>query len=307
MPCFKPLHGFRSRFLSDKGLRPFVFNVAHGFADRPMVIPCGQCIGCRLERSRVWALRCVHEAKLYDDNAFITLTYDDSHIPDLGTLVKSDFQKFMKRLRQDAVRRGDQRKVRLFYCGEYGDRTGRPHYHACLFNFSFPDRVFLKETPAGEEIFESASLSALWPAGFATVGDVNFKSAAYTARYITGKATGPDSYDYYTVLDESGVRRKITPPYNNSSRRSGIGRGWYDLFKKDAYPSDFVILDGIKMRPPRAYDCYFEIDDPKLFRSIKRKRVLNAKRHSDNNTPERLAVREEVQRLKLLRLKRSVE
>lgn len=307
MACFHPLKGYRAKHLTRKGLRPIVFDRSQGFVDLPVVVPCGQCIGCRLERSRIWALRCHHESKLWDENCFITLTYDDDNLPDLGSLVKSDFQKFMKRFRQYLVRNGDLRKLRLFYCGEYGEKFGRPHFHAIIFNYDFADRELYRVTPAGEKLYTSELLSNVWQKGNCTVGDVSFKSAAYCARYVVQKVTGPESYAAYTRIDESGVTRKIVPPYNNSSRASGIGRGWYDRFRSDAYPSDFVVVDGVKMRPPRAYDCYYEIDDPNGFRRLKNNRRRRASKHAYNNTPERLTVREEVQLLRLERLKRELK
>ena len=120
-------------------------------------MPCGQCIGCRLERSRQWAIRCVHEASLWPDNCFVTLTFDDDNIISSGSLVKADFQKFMKRLRK---RFG--KGVRYFHCGEYGDLLGRPHHHACLFNFSFPDR-YLWSSSGGVNLYRSPTLEELWP------------------------------------------------------------------------------------------------------------------------------------------------
>ena len=115
MPCYHPLLGYRSRSLTEKGKRAVVFNPRDGYVDQPVQLPCGQCIGCRLERSRVWAVRCVHEASLHSDNCFITLTYDNSHLPSDGSLHKDHFQKFMKRLRKSVG------KVRFFHCDENCD------------------------------------------------------------------------------------------------------------------------------------------------------------------------------------------
>ena len=128
MPCFCPLEGWRSKDRSSTGKRKIVFNPRDALRDMPVTVPCGQCIGCRLERSRQWAVRCIHEASLHEDNCFITLTYDDAHLPTDLSLNVSHFQKFMKRLRK---RFGEG--IRFFHCGEYGENFGRPHYHACLF------------------------------------------------------------------------------------------------------------------------------------------------------------------------------
>ena len=137
MPCFHPLTGYLARDANASGKRSIVFDpkLALG-VDVKRQVPCGRCIGCRLERSRQWAMRCVHEASLYKNNCFITLTFNDYYLPKDGSLHVEHFQKFMKRLRK---RFGSG--VRYFQCGEYGELLRRPHYHACLFNFDFPDRV----------------------------------------------------------------------------------------------------------------------------------------------------------------------
>ena len=141
MPCYNPLKGYRSRTLNASGKRSIVFNLREGYVDQPIEVPCGQCIGCRLERSRQWAVRCVHEASLYKNNCFVTLTYSDDKLPSDGSLHFDHFQKFMKRLR----RFYDDSRIRFFHCGEYGEQYSRPHYHCCLFNFDFVDKKFWKK------------------------------------------------------------------------------------------------------------------------------------------------------------------
>ena len=136
MPCFHPLEGYWSKDRNPSGKRSLTFNAREAFTDKKIDVPCGRCVGCRLERSRQWAIRCVHEASLYDNNCFITLTYDSDHVPSDGSLRVEDFQNFMKRLRKSVA----PRRVRFFHCGEYGERGDRPHYHAILFNLDFDDR-----------------------------------------------------------------------------------------------------------------------------------------------------------------------
>lgn len=294
MPCYHPLQGFRSRDVDPKtGRRPIVFNVARGYRDLPVTLPCGQCVGCRLERSRQWAMRCVHEASLYEDNCFITLTYDDVHLPRDGSLDVREYQLFMKRLRF----RYRPTRIRFFHCGEYGERRGRPHYHACLFNHDFADRVFWSQRD-DVKLYVSAALQELWPFGFSTVGNVTFESAAYVARYIMKKVTGEAAEEHY------GGRK---PEYTTMSRRPGIGKGWYEKWNSDVFPRDTVVLRGKAMRPPKYYDRQFELDAAKDFMYMRGRRVQNAKEHSDNNTPDRLRVRETVQKARLNLLPRRVE
>ena len=121
MACYTPLKGYRSTELTKNGKRKIVFNRNHGFADLPVTVPCGQCIGCRLERSRQWAIRCTHEASLWEKNCFITLTYNDENLPKDGSLDVTHFQKFMKRLRKK-----HGAGIRFYHCGEYGDKFGFP-------------------------------------------------------------------------------------------------------------------------------------------------------------------------------------
>lgn len=302
------MKGFRSRISNPAtGRRSLVFNANQGFADLPVTIACGQCTGCRLERSRIWAIRCTHEASLYENNCFLTLTYDDDHLPYGGTLVMADFQKFMKRLRK---KYGPN--IRFFHCGEYGEKLGRPHYHACLFNHDFKDKVHFKTTRNGDKLYLSDELNDLWSEdgqmlGHASIGDVTFESAAYVARYVMKKVTGENAQTHYQHVDSDGVIHDRHPEYVTMSRRPGLGQGWLSKFKSDVYPSDEIILNGKKLRAPRFYDSQYEIEHPNEFRRIKNKRIVNAKKHADNNTPSRLAVRHEVHLAKIKMLKRETE
>nr|QJB21039.1 MAG: replication initiator protein [Microvirus sp.] len=287
MPCFAPLHGWRSKVRSESGKRVIVFNPRDALLDMPIDVPCGQCIGCRLERSRQWAVRCVHEASLYEHNSFVTLTYDDDHVPVDRSLNVSHFQKFMKRLRKKFGN-----GVRYFHCGEYGENFGRPHYHACLFNFDVPDRE-LWSVRDGVRLYTSAVLSSLWPFGFVTIGDVTFESAAYVARYVLKKVTGEKSEDHYRYVSEiTGQTYQRSPEYVTMSRRPGIGKGWIDKFVDDVFPCDFVVINGVRASVPRFYsNLYQELVSEMEFLNLKGKRVISAKAHSEDQTDDRLRTR----------------
>mgnify|MGYP000188139432 FL=1 len=222
MPCFHPLQGYRARQRSASGKRGIVFNKRDGWADLPVTLPCGQCIGCRLERSRQWAIRCVHEASLHNENSFITLTYANEHLPAWNSLDKTTFPKFMKRLRKSL----QDKRVRYFHCGEYGDHTGRPHYHALLFGHDFPDKTHWA-IRNGNPTWRSQELERLWPFGHSEIGTVTFESAAYCARYITKKVTGHAAREHYEMVDKhTGELGRREPEYTTMSRRPGIGKGW---------------------------------------------------------------------------------
>lgn len=311
MVCYHPLQGYRALQANEGGKRPIVFSRRAGFEDRPVSVPCGQCIGCRLERSRVWAIRCVHEASLYDANCFLTLTYNDANLPEHGSLVKAHFQNFMKRLRDRTRYKGADgvNGIRYYMCGEYGENFGRPHYHACLFNWNFEDRVVWRKSPSGEILYRSESLEGLWPCGFSSIGNVTFESAAYVARYVMKKINGKAAVAHYNKWDpETGeILSERVPEYTEMSRAGGVGKGWYLKFAGDLYPGDFVVHENKRGRVPRFYDNMYEVDDPVAFRIIKGVRVRRAKAHSENNTPDRRRVRETVQLGKLKQLKREIE
>lgn len=305
MTCYHPLKGYRSKDRNpDTGKRSIVVVRRDAHVDCPIELPCGQCIGCRLERSRIWAIRCVHEASLYDHNSFITLTYSDQNLPQYNSLQVSDFQKFMKRLRKAHP----NQKIRFFHCGEYGDRFQRPHYHACLFNIDFPDKKHWK-TINDQKLYTSEKLQSLWSLGHTSVGTVTFESAAYVARYVTKKITGPLAEGHYMEIDRSTgeILSERVPEYTTMSRRPGIAKAWFDKYYTDVYPSDFITLRGKKLSPPKFYNSQYELLYPHEYQKIKARRKTLANKHADNNTVDRLAVREFLQHERFNKLRRSYE
>lgn len=307
MACYSPLTGYRTADGSVVFSELRRYDIVH-----QLQINCGQCIGCRLERSRQWAMRCMHEASLYSTNCFVTLTYDDVHLPCDGGLRYRDFQLFMKRLRK---RFG--KEIRFYMCGEYGPLHGRPHYHACLFNHDFPDREFWSKTPSGSLLFVSKELEKLWPFGFSSVGDVTFESAAYVARYIMKKITGDLAKVAYSHTDpETGEIISVEPEFNGMSLRPGIGAPWLEKFSSDVYPRDYVVVRGKKMRPPKYYDKLIEKSLAWLsefheihasHEMLKDGRVLEGRKHFEDSTPERLLVRAQVAKARLNQFSRKVE
>lgn len=304
MPCYHPLSGFRSREVNLSGKRSIVFSANQGYRDLPVTVPCGQCIGCRLERSRNWAVRCVHESSLYEKNCFLTLTYNDKNLPKNLSLNKSHFQKFLKRLRK----KYPNETIRYFHCGEYGEQFARPHYHACIFGFDFPDKELFKLVN-GNKLYVSQELDKIWGMGFATIGDVTFESAAYVARYITKKVTGKRALEHYNTIDyQTGeILNERTPEYTTMSRRPGIGKGWFEKYAADVFPDDFVLSRGKKIKTPKYYNSLYEFENPERYEKIKNRRLRAAALQASNNTRERLDAREEIQLTKLKQLKRTLE
>lgn len=290
MPCYKPLPYVPGNFnpLTNKLSKPVVlkrskYNLEH----YSLRLPCSRCVGCRLERSRQWAMRCVHEASLYEDNCFITLTYSPKYLPEDGSLNVRHFQLFMKRLRKKF---GDG--IRFFHCGEYGEKYGRPHYHAILFNFDFHDKYFWKEDN-GYKLYRSPTLEALWPFGHSSVGTATFESAAYVARYILKKVTGDVASDHYLSKPDfdTGEVYKLKPEYTTMSRKPGIASKWFDQFQTDVYPNDSVVFRGREMRPPRFYDGKYELISPEDFEVLKERRKRSMELLKGDSTEPRLAAR----------------
>ena len=312
MPCYHPLKGVRGAVNPDTGKRPLLFDVklVDSSSQLPTLVPCGQCVGCRLEYSRQWAMRCLDEAKMHKENSFITLTYDDAHIPVDRSLerrssvgidgkVKPEgaFQLFMKRLRKRL-----NKKVRFYHAGEYGERFGRPHYHALIFGHGFSDRQFLKRTGSGFNIYMSKELQSCWPFGYTSVGDVTFESAAYVARYVMKKITG-DQKDEHYVDERTGSVREAE--HTTMSRRPGIGALWFDRYRTDCYPLGTKIVRGVEVKAPRYYDGLYERACPEGYRQLKAKR--NSLINVLENTMSRLLVKEECALHKIAKLKRELE
>jgi hypothetical protein len=300
MPCYHPLLAYKcdGKVVFDK---PFAF--AKGFN-----LPCGQCIGCRLEYSRQWAMRCVHEAQMHEDNCFITLTFNDEALKQRRnpkSLDVDEFQRFMKRLRK----RYDH-KIRFFHCGEYGDQNGRPHYHALLFGHDFKDKK-LWSKKGGFNLFISEQLMQLWPHGFSTIGAVTFETAAYCARYVMKKVTGEGAPAHYREVDlETGeIISERKSEYCTMSRMPGIGYDWYQMYGwTDCHLHDFVVVNGKEVRPPKYYDKLFKQVQPEKYEKLKQQRIEAADDPITNydKRMDDLWVSEEIKIKKLERLIRNL-
>lgn len=336
MPCYHPQKAFRDsdriRFVGSKELHN-------------LILACGQCFGCRLERSRQTAMRCIHEAKTHKFNSFVTLTYADEHLPRRyntgqrderglivygGTLVKDDCQRFLKRLRKSLGKewmtndpwlwspqagkaamglRPIPRTMRYYMAGEYGDKYRRPHYHLCLFGIDFADKLLHKRTPQGHKLYTSNELNRLWPYGFSTIGELTFETAAYTARYVMKKINGRKRKEHYTVIDQdTGELIELIPEYNDMSRAEGIGKQWLNKYTADVYyslPGQVVVRNQVS-KAPRYYDTKFKLQDPERYEIILDQRKKEGQLHKADQTPERLAVREQVAKAKVKSLTRKL-
>lgn len=284
-------------------------------------LPCGKCIGCRLDYSRSWANRCMLEAQYHESSYFVTLTYDNDHLhfnpheidPDTGeilndsaTLFKKDLQDFMKRLRKNYKY---DNPIRFYACGEYGEHTKRPHYHALLFGLKLDDLVFYKSNN-GYTLYTSDFLQRTWKNGYVVVGNLNWDTCAYTARYIMKKHKGQDSHFY----DD----HNISPEFVVMSRKPGIAYQYFEEHQDQIYSTDKIYLSdpkgGREIKPSRYYDNLFDIEHHDRLEQIKVHRKLKAEAYksqmlSQTDLPylDALQVQERVKTNKIKSLKRNLD
>lgn len=255
-------------------------------------------MGCRLERSRQWALRCVHEASLHKENSFITLTYADDQLPKDKSLDKAHLQRFFKRLRK----RFPSKPFRYYACGEYGDNTKRAHYHACLFGMDFDDKVHFR-TFGENRLYLSEELTQVWGHGNTSTGDVTFESAAYCARYITKKQLGSSGGTYQVLDQDSGELHQVVQPFAVMSLKPAIAKTWIHRYHSDIYKpgKDFITVRGRRAKPARYYDKQLQAINESTYALIKENRKLNLAKLSSQelrareiNTRARLTAKRQI-------------
>lgn len=302
MSCVSPM----TAYWRDVNRSAITFDKNKSATKVPFNLPCGKCIGCRMDRARQWGFRCLHEKKMWTHNHFVTLTYNDESLPPGGSLCLRDVQLFMKRLRK-ARNSNVGNPIRFFLGAEYGEINRRPHYHALLFNCDFPDKLFHSKNDRGEALYTSGELSRLWSndggrssLGFVTIGEITFDSAIYCAKYALKKYNlrenhtqeEKDEYDRrYVVYDADGVVYERRPEFAVMSRRPGIGAGYYEKYGNEVLAHDNIIVDGRECRPPRFYDTRSELRDPDRFELIKKRRKRLGVLSRFDNTEERLRVK----------------
>lgn len=275
------------------------------------LIPCGQCIACRINYSKEWAARCTMETMYHEENWFVTLTYDQDNVPtiDLETgeltrggywilehkepiteikqslsLLPLDLQLFMKRIRIKQQRNG-WGNIRFYACGEYGGKTLRPHYHVLMYGLHIPDLTYFKtDKETGNEYYLSEYVQKAWGMGNIIIGKLSWNSCAYVSRYVMKKQMGKDE-NGLTAKDryfEAGLE----PEFVRMSLKPGIGQQYYLDHREEIYRNDEIILPGkkqpIKMKPPKKFDEWLEADDPQLYQAIKETREAGVRNSQQN-------------------------
>nr|QJB19374.1 MAG: replication initiator protein [Microvirus sp.] len=227
-----------------------------------IVLPCGRCTECISKRAIEWATRAKHEISMHTLNCFITLTYDDQHLPPIHD-TKPEFQKFIKRLRKKT-----KTDIRYMVSHEYGSKTYRPHHHAIIFGWAPDNQHSPRPTPSsGELIFRSPELESLWQLGFSSVGSATERSAYYIASYsLKGKKhtyTDPHTGELITISD-----------CMDASKRPAIGYTYFVQNQKQLVQSNQIL--------PRYYLKRLLLENPTLHQQYENDRSLNLKTRSSH-------------------------
>lgn len=308
MTCYKPLKAYAPLSQADGGR--YVFDAAKALnPDHPVKIPCGNCVGCRQDTAEEWAIRCYHESMMHSASSFLTLTYSDEHLPEDFSVSLREVQLFLKKLRKQYGK-----GLRYFAASEYGTRTFRPHYHMLAYGVDFrSDRKVYTQTPQGP-LYTSETLANIWGKGFCTVGSVTLNSAFYCIQYVFDVRGGEQAAERYVQMNPvTGDIVTCKPEFRTMSRN--LGQSWFNKYKADTFPSDFLVIDGRQYAVPRYYQKLLEKEAKPVSRTLPaydltinsnefRELQLNRlkRRRADRNehkTPERLAVRETIHQLKL--------
>lgn len=308
MVCYTPLRAYPGRELNgETGKRPMTFSGQKSLIEGTLyTVPCGVCIGCRIDRAEGWAIRGFHEARMHGlepGSAFLTLTFEPDQLPVDNSVRLEVMQKFMRDLR---YRVGNDNPLRYLLCGEYGERRGRAHYHVLVFGWRFPDRVRYKTTRNGSWLFTSEVLSKAWPYGLALLGDVTYQSARYVGGYVTKKIGGEKAEAHYTRQSPvDGNWYQVEPEFASMSLKPGLGESWFAKFSGDVFPLDHVIVDARPHKPPRYYEKLY---GDEAMKPIKRKRKAQvAAMAAEEKSRQRRAVRERSAVLRSIRFERSVD
>lgn len=274
MPCEEPLEAMQP--VNGGALRFQRGAPRDGKAYKRIQIPCGTCILCREEQARQWAVRIAHEATRWPESSFITLTYSDENLPADNGLNYDDLQRFWKRLRKKIG------KLRYYAVGEYGDKTLRPHYHACIFGHAFTEkRIIIRKTPTF--LWTSPELEKAWALGQVSVGALTYETARYCAGYVTKKLI---SHQQYVRTDEqTGELIRLQQPRPFMSRN--IAQAWWEEWNPGVRNHDWVIINGRKQKPPKAYDRWLGEVAREEMEKIKKERVERMERLTTAQTRAR--------------------
>lgn len=313
--CVSPLSAWLSPV---KGAKPRFSEDPPSSGWRFSHLACRQCIACRLNHSMQWAVRCMHEKRMHASTSFLTLTYNSDNLPEDGNLVPDEVPLFNKRLRDFL----DYAPISTFYCGEYGDRYGRPHYHQILFGYDPPDKRFYRQTRTAT-LWTSDILDRLWGLGNVIIGSVDFDSCAYVARYSLKKKKASDLVLYSLTCPVTGEIfdiRHFDIPYTDLATRAlrvrhgvfarmsnspAIGLRFLEQYSDEIYNNWSSVFKGIEVPLPRYYKKYLEQRDPSRYNEM-----MNRLKREDLYVPatiDQLRARDLKVRSRMKYLTRSLE
>lgn len=263
MPCYHPVQlPVKHKPITPGGPSPYY----------ERTLPCGTCLGCRANQARDWSIRILHETSMHSSAWFLTLTYSNEDLPKNGSLSPTHLSGFFKTLR----RKQPPKTVSYYACGEYGERTERPHYHAVLYGVDFLDRA-LSRRSRGLPIWRSQTLEDYWPYGLSEFSTVTPGSAAYVAGYVRKKVSKRVNPDAYSRVDtDTGEIVEIHPEFSRMSLKPAIGKRWIEKNWPDVYPRDFVVIQGNLFSPPRYYDKWMDEHHPSIMAAVRAQRDSDA-------------------------------
>lgn len=309
MACYYPLDAW---FTKERTLS---FNRSDHAKDAPHLrLPCGRCIGCRLDNAKEWAVRACHEGSCHQENCFITLTYAPEYLPEDQSLNKRDYQLFLKHLRQKIHREQKGLKIRYMLCGEYGEdpdkiqnpytgkiQLGRPHFHLIIFGWRPKDLVYFNTQEAAGDTYDtytSKTVSDAWGKGFCTIGEFGFRQARYVAAYTVKKINGEQAENHYVKINpQTGELFNVRPEFGSQSNRPGIGKPWFDKFNTDC-EKGYIHQDGYRVKVPEYYLRLMEETNPVRASELRHERALNQDPWHRDNDADRLRVREKVKQIR---------
>lgn len=228
MSCIYPKWAWQLKTPNEKGNHELTFQKQDREPDYR--IPCAKCAGCQSDKRREWGIRMYHEAQYHDQNSFVTITYNDEHLP--GELQPQDARYFVKALKKEIP------DMKYFITGEYGEKTRRPHYHAIIFGADFRGASY----PIDDQLYGNPLLNTIWPFGTVSIGEFTIASAMYTAGYVAKKTLDRDTFSIM-------------------SKRPPIGRAWVDDHKDNLRRIETIQVEGRQWPIPNTYLNWLDADE----------------------------------------------
>jgi len=287
MTCLNPVLAYKKTNGQFNFMRKSDYDAPHA---HKALLPCRKCLPCRKKEAMNWSTRMIHESKMHKISIFLTLTYDDEFLPEHNNLTIEHMQKFMKRLRKHLSTRKDELrnplpiiKIRYLYVGEYGDTSGRAHYHACVFGY-VPDDLILHSKKPQYNIYKSETLTNLWGKGFVSIGYFNSATANYCSKYILKTLVGKDALKQFQITDsDTGELIQKQPPFKIMSRNPGLGSTFFEKYESDLINHDKAVIDGKELPVPDYYIRKLKKTDIQQYENIKRDRHNQAVEFAQRN------------------------